>query len=58
MPSTGSSPNHGVDLVHFRKGERKDDIAQRYLVDHDGGEGPLFVRPLGATTPTIVGCRG
>jgi len=35
--------DHGVDLVHFRKGERKDDIAQRYLVDHDGGEGPLFV---------------
>ena len=33
----------GVDLVHFRKGERKDDIAHRYLADHDGAEGVLFV---------------
>ena len=35
--------DHGVDLVHFRKGERKDDIAHRYLADHDGSEGVLFV---------------
>jgi len=35
--------DHGVDLVHFRKGERKDDIAHRYLAGHDGGEGVLFV---------------
>src|SRR5260370_15765907 len=39
---------HGLDLVHFRKGERKDDIAQRYLADAtraDGTvpEGVLFV---------------
>jgi len=33
----------GVDRVHFRKGERKDDISHRYLEDHDGSEGVLFV---------------
>jgi hypothetical protein len=35
--------DHGIDLVHFRKGQRKDDIAHTYLVDHDGSEGVLFV---------------
>jgi hypothetical protein len=37
--------DHGLDLVQFRKGERKDDIAQHYLAGHDGsaGEGVLFV---------------
>ncbi len=39
---------HGLDLVHFRKGERKDDIAKRYLAEAtraDGSvpEGILFV---------------
>src|SRR5216684_1472009 len=24
---------HGLELVHFRKGERKDDIARRYLAE-------------------------
>jgi hypothetical protein len=33
----------GVDLVHFVKGERKDDVAQRYLAGHDGGDAILFV---------------
>jgi hypothetical protein len=33
----------GVDLVQFRKGERKDDVAHAYLADHDGSEGILFV---------------
>src|SRR5215472_3396030 len=38
----------GLDLVHFRKGERKDDIARRYLAEaaRDDGtvpEGILFV---------------
>lgn len=32
-----------LDLVHFRKGERKDDIAQSYLAHHDGSEGINFV---------------
>ncbi|MDQ6947948.1 MAG: hypothetical protein M3256_17195 [Actinomycetota bacterium] len=33
----------GVDLVHFVKGERKDDIALRYLAAGDGTEGITFV---------------
>src|SRR5438270_11385434 len=33
----------GVDLVHFEKGQRKDDVAQAYLARHDGPEGILFV---------------
>jgi hypothetical protein len=32
-----------LDLIHFRKDERKDDIAKEYLADHDGGERILFV---------------
>lgn len=32
-----------LDLVHFEKGERKDDVAHRYLAGHDGSEGILFV---------------
>ena len=35
--------DHDLDLVHFVKGERKDDITQRYLAGHDGGEGILWV---------------
>jgi hypothetical protein len=35
--------DHGVDLVHFRKDQRKDDIAKAYLAEHDGSEGVLFV---------------
>ena len=33
----------GVDLVRFNAGERKDDIAQRYLQASDGTEQMLFV---------------
>jgi hypothetical protein len=33
----------GVDLVEFKPGERKDDIAHRYLADFDRSEGILFV---------------
>jgi len=32
-----------LDLVHFKKDERKDDVAKEYLADHDGGERILFV---------------
>ena len=32
-----------VDLVTFTKGERKDDVAQRYLTRFDGEEGVLFI---------------
>ena len=33
----------GVDLVHFAAGQRKDDVALRYLASHDGTEKVLFV---------------
>jgi hypothetical protein len=35
--------DHDLDLVHFLKGQRKDDIALRYLAGHDDGEGITFV---------------
>ncbi|MGH9230975.1 MAG: hypothetical protein ACRD07_19980 [Acidimicrobiales bacterium] len=35
--------DQGVDLVDFRPGERKDDVAHRYLAGFDGTEGVLFV---------------
>lgn len=34
---------HGVELAHFVKGERKDDIALGHLAGHDGTEGITFV---------------
>jgi hypothetical protein len=33
----------GVDLITFEKGQRKDDIAQKYLATFTGEEGVLFV---------------
>jgi len=33
----------GVDLIRFEKGQRKDDIAQRYLATFTGEEGVLFI---------------
>jgi hypothetical protein len=35
--------DRGLDLVHFTKGQRKDDVANGYLARHDGTEGILFV---------------
>ena len=35
--------DNGLDLVHFEKGQRKDDVAHDYLARHDGTEGILFV---------------
>jgi hypothetical protein len=32
-----------LDLIHFVKGQSKDDVAQRYLARHDGSEAVLFV---------------
>ncbi len=34
---------HGIDLVMFEKGQRKDDIGQQYLATFAGDEGVLFV---------------
>ncbi len=33
----------GVDLYHFGKGERKDDVAHAHLADFESDEGVLFV---------------
>ncbi|MEK6630263.1 MAG: hypothetical protein AABY89_05975, partial [Acidobacteriota bacterium] len=33
----------GVDLVTFKRGQRKDDVLQRYLAAFTGDEGVLFV---------------
>jgi hypothetical protein len=35
--------DHDLDLVHFVKDERKDDVAKAYLAGHDGTEEILFV---------------
>jgi len=35
--------DNDLELVHFRQGERKDDIAQSFLAKHDGSEKVLFV---------------
>ena len=35
--------DHGVDMVAFAKGERKDDVMAARLAAHDGTEGILFV---------------
>jgi hypothetical protein len=35
--------DRGLDLVHFTKGQRKDDVANGYLATHDDSEGILFV---------------
>lgn len=37
------SPGRGVDLVGFRKGERKDDVTKKYLRRWSGGEGVLYI---------------
>src|SRR5712691_9226611 len=33
----------GIDLVPFEKGQRKDDVAQKYLARFEGDEGVLFI---------------
>jgi len=33
----------GLDLMHFAKGQRKDDLTQQYLACHDGSEAVLYV---------------
>lgn len=42
-----------VDLVHFAKGERKDDIAHQYLAGFEGDEGVLFVGRAQERTPVF-----
>jgi hypothetical protein len=33
----------GVDLIQFRKGQRKEDVARTYLEKFTGAEGVLFI---------------
>jgi hypothetical protein len=40
---TRFADTQGVDLIAFEKGQRKDDIAQKYLAAFDGDEGVLFI---------------
>ncbi len=35
--------DNALDLVDFKKGQRKDEVMQAYLAHHDGSEGVLFV---------------
>jgi hypothetical protein len=35
---------HGVDVVTFEKGQRKDDVAHQYLATFTGDEGVLFIK--------------
>ena len=39
MRSTGTPKRNGIDVVSFRRGERKDDRTQEYLRNWSGGEG-------------------
>jgi hypothetical protein len=49
---------HGLDLVHFAKGQRKDDVTQQFLAGHDGSEEVLFVgRAQEKATVTRTGRR-
>ena len=34
---------HQIPVVHFAKGQRKDDVMQQFLAGHDGSEGVLFI---------------
>jgi hypothetical protein len=43
--------DHGVDLVHFAKDQRKDDVAKAYLAAGDGAERVLFVGRAQEKTP-------
>ena len=57
---------NGIDIVSFRRGERKDDRTQEYLREWPGGEGVLYIgkargqcterrhRPSGATYAWLV----
>ncbi len=39
----GFAEEEDVDLIGFKRGERKDDVAKRYLARFEGEEGVLFV---------------
>ncbi len=39
----GYAERNGIDIVSFRRGERKDDRTQEYLRQWSGGEGVLYI---------------
>ena len=39
----GYAERNGIDIVSFRRGERKDDRTQEYLRKWSGGEGVLYI---------------
>ena len=39
----GYADSNGIDVVSFRRGERKDDRTQKYLRNWSGGEGVLYI---------------
>jgi hypothetical protein len=45
--------DNDVDLVHFAKGQRKDDIAHEHLARFEGDEGVLFVGRAQERTPVF-----
>jgi hypothetical protein len=45
--------SHGVDLIPFTKGQRKDDIAHEYLSSFRGEEGVLFIGKAQEKTSVI-----
>ena len=49
--------DEGIDLVRFRKGERKDDGTQQYLRQWHGGEGVLYIgKSQEKSHHKILGC--
>jgi hypothetical protein len=48
---------HDVPLVHFAKGQRKDDVTLEHLARHDGSEGVLFVGRAQEKTSVISSTR-
>ena len=48
---------HNLPLVHFAKGQRKDDVAHEYLAGHDGSEAVLFVGRAQEKTTVISSVR-
>jgi hypothetical protein len=44
---------HGIEVLTFAKGQRKDDVAAEYLADFSGTEGVLFVGKAQEKTPVF-----
>jgi hypothetical protein len=49
----GFAAREGVDVVTFKKGQRKDDVAHEYLAAFKGEEGVLFVGRAQEKTTTF-----